>query len=177
MEADFEYKFVYRNVKYPRLEFRTGKLLLILPNGQKPEDVIERHENWIRKKKELIEESLRETNSKKLINRSDHETRDFIQHLVYEISNELNVSINKIYFRKMKTKWASCSPKKNLTVNILVKYLPRNLIEYVIYHEITHLIERRHNESFWKIISKKFPNYDEMEKELFTYWFLIQKQR
>lgn len=39
----------------------------------------------------------------------------------------------------MKTKWASFSPKNNLTINKLMKYLPDDLIEYVIFHEISHL--------------------------------------
>ncbi|MBU4373581.1 MAG: DUF45 domain-containing protein, partial [Euryarchaeota archaeon] len=46
---------------------------------------------------------------------------------------------------------------------------------YVIFHEMVHLIERKHNEHFWNIISNKFENYSEKEKELFEYWFLIQK--
>ncbi len=39
---------------------------------------------------------------------------------------------------------------------------------------MAHLIERKHNEKFWKIVSNKFKNYEENEKELFEYWFLIQ---
>ncbi|MBU3965756.1 MAG: M48 family metallopeptidase [Euryarchaeota archaeon] len=74
----------------------------------------------------------------------------------------------------MKSKWGSCSPKKNLTINTLLKYLPEEIIEYVIFHEMAHLIERKHNEKFWKIISNKFQNYEENEKELFEYWFLIR---
>lgn len=81
----------------------------------------------------------------------------------------MKVSVNKIYFRKMKTKWASCSSKKNLTINTLLRYLPKDLIEYVIYHEMAHLVEKRHNERFWKIISHRFPDYKKVEKELFIY--------
>jgi len=81
--------------------------------------------------------------------------------------------IHKIYFRRMKTKWASCSLKGNLTVNTLMKYLPEELIRYVIFHETAHLIERRHNDRFWGIISQKFGNYEKMEQDLFSYWFLI----
>ena len=76
----------------------------------------------------------------------------------------------------MKTKWASCSKKRNLTINTLMKFLPDYLIEYIIFHEIAHLKERKHNENFWKIVSRKFKNYEEMEKELFIYWFLIWKK-
>jgi predicted metal-dependent hydrolase len=75
----------------------------------------------------------------------------------------------------MKTKWASHSKNNNLTINTLAKYLPQELIEYIIYHETTHAIERKHNQNFWNIITKKFPDYKNKEKNLLTYWFIIQK--
>ncbi|VVB90928.1 Uncharacterised protein [uncultured archaeon] len=100
----------------------------------------------------------------------------FISSTVEIISSDLKININNLYFRRMKSKWGSCSPNKNLTINKLLKYLPDNLIEYVIFHEMSHVIERKHNEHFWRVISTKFDNYEEIEKELFEYWFLIQKK-
>jgi hypothetical protein len=75
----------------------------------------------------------------------------------------------------MRTKWASLSSAKNLTVNRLMKHLPEYLIRYVIFHELAHIIEKRHNEKFWEIISRKFKNYQKMEREMFIYWFLVSK--
>ncbi|MBU4491936.1 MAG: M48 family metallopeptidase, partial [Euryarchaeota archaeon] len=83
------------------------------------------------------------------------------------IFRNLKISINNIYFRRMKSKWGSRSSKKNLTINTLLRYLPDNLIEYVIFHEMVHLIERKHNERFWGFISGKFNNYKDKEKELY----------
>ncbi len=101
--------------------------------------------------------------------------KQYIEYIVENISSDLKINIKDIYFRRMKSKWGSCSPNKNLTINKFLKYLPENLIEYVIFHEMIHLKERRHNKHFWRIISTKFDNYEEKEKELFEYWFLIQK--
>lgn len=170
-----DYEVVHRDIKYPRLEFKTGKLILILPRNYKDYEIfIEKHEKWIGKKKNFIETALIESESKKLIERSLIEFKSLIYTLTRSISKELELKINNIYFRKMKTKWGSCSSKKNLTINTLLRYLPENLIEYVIFHEIIHLIEKKHNEQFWKIISQKFKDYPKMEKELFVYWFLLQ---
>jgi predicted metal-dependent hydrolase len=107
--------------------------------------------------------------------RTDNELKQLISSIIEDISSDLEINIHNIYFRRMKSKWGSCSPNKNLTINTLLKYLPYNLIEYVVFHEMIHLIERKHNEHFWKIIANKFDNYKEKEKELFEYWFLIQK--
>jgi len=173
--SNVDYEVIYRNVKYPRLEFKTGELILILPkNYQNHEDIIEKHKKWINEKKNFIERSLIESKDKKLVERNFKEFKLLACHLAGKISKELKLEINKIYFRKMKTKWGSCSSKKNLTLNTLLRYLPEDLVEYVIFHEIIHLIEKKHNERFWRIISGKFKNYQEMEKELFIYWFLLQ---
>jgi len=170
------YSVSYRSVKYPRLEFKTGKLLLILPFGFKPTPLLEKHKSWILKKIRFINECLKETSKKKNVRRMEEEFKDLIHSSIRETSKELKGKLRKIYFRKMKTKWASCSTKKNLTVNTLMKYLPDHLIKYVIFHEIAHLKEKRHNGKFWEMISKKFVNYHELERDLFVYWFQVARK-
>lgn len=172
---EIQYNIDYRNVKYSRLEFKTGNLILILPkNYKKEKELIEKHKKWIYKKAEIISNALKKSKSKKLVNRSKEEFRNFVKSTAKKFLKELNLQVNKIYFRKMNSKWASCSSEKNLTLNTLLSFLPNKLIEYVIYHEILHLKERKHNKLFWKIISEKFKDYENKEKELFVYWFLIQ---
>lgn len=178
MDKPVEYTVAYRNVKHPRLEYKTGTLLLILPKTSKDEkQVLEKYKKWIQKKELVIRKSLEEAQVKNLnLNRTDKELRNLIHTLAQNYQTELNTKIDKIYFRKMKTKWASHSRNGNLTVNTLLKHLPQDIIEYITYHEITHSIERKHNEKFWNIINKKFPDYQNKEKDLLTYWFIIQKK-
>ena len=75
----------------------------------------------------------------------------------------------------MKTKWASHSQNNNLTINTLLKFLPEDLISYIIYHETAHNIERKHNETFWTLINRKHPDYQAKEENLLAYWFLTQE--
>jgi len=163
----------YRNVKYPRVEFKTGKLLLVLPSGFDPEIVLKKHKKWILKKIEFIENCLKEAENKEIAERKEKEFREIIHSMAERISEEMGEKLNKIYFRTMKTKWASCSTKKNLTVNKLMKFLPEHLLYYIIFHEIAHLKQKRHNERFWGIIEKKFDNHEALERELFIYWFRV----
>lgn len=176
-DSTIKYEIVHRNIKYPRLEFKNGKLLLVLPKDHTDfGDIIEKHKGWIFKRNSDIAAALEKAQKRKLdLKRTDEELKELISSIVEDISSDLKININDIYFRRMKSKWGSCSPDKNLTINKLLKYLPRDLIEYVIFHEMIHLIERKHNGHFWKIIASKFDNYEEKEKELFEYWFLIQK--
>jgi len=167
------YSVSHRNVRYPRLEFRTGELLLVLPFGYKADALLDKHRSWILKKTRFIKECLRDTSSKKLVKRSEKEFKDIVYHFIKGVSKEFGEELNRVYFRKMKTKWASCSVKRNLTINRLMRYLPEYLLKYVIFHEIAHLKEKRHNDKFWKRISNKFNNYRELEKDLFVYWFQV----
>ena len=167
------YKVVYRRIKYPRIELKTGKIVVILPKGHDPEQILRKHEKWIQDKLNIISKALSETEEKSLVNRGRDDLRGIVERFVGSYERELGVNINKIFIRKMKTKWASCSSRRNLTINELMKYLPEQLIGYVVYHELAHLIEKRHNEKFWRIISRKYPDYQKFENQLLAYWFLI----
>ena len=171
------YQIDYRNVEYPRLEFKTGSLLLVLPRNYENEmKIIEKHKDWIHKKEQIIRRALEEAKEKDLIlTRTDEELKNQVHSIVERYQQEFNINIHRIYFKKMKTKWGSYSSKNNLTINTLLKYLPERLIHYIIFHELAHSREKRHNERFWKIIRKKFEDYQTKEKNLLAYWFLVQK--
>ena len=173
-----EYTVEYRNVKHPRCEFKTGTLLIILPKtGWTPEQVLEKYGEWIKRKQGTINTAIQQTTETTFIKtRTNNQLRMLVCKLAEAAQKDLNTKINKIYFKKMKTKWASHSQNNNLTINTLLKFLPEDLISYIIFHETAHSLERKHNEKFWAIVSAKFPDFQTKEKMLLTYWFLIQKQ-
>jgi predicted metal-dependent hydrolase len=170
------YKTDYRNIKYPRLEFKTGTLLLVLPkNYENEKDILTKHKTWINKKQQIIQNALKKSKTKNLnLTRTNQQLKHLVHTIIEKNQKQLHIKINKIYFRKMKTKWGSYSTKGNLTINTLLKHLPNKLIEYVILHEMTHSQERKHNKRFWKIISKKIKEHQKREKDLLVYWFLVQ---
>jgi predicted metal-dependent hydrolase len=163
-------------VKYPRLEYKTGNLLLILPTTYENEiTIIQKHKDWIQKKKGTIQKARQEAKEKNLVLiRTDEALKKLIHSIIEKYKKAFNFKIEKIYFRRMKTKWGSFSSKGNLTINTLLKFLPKGLIEYVIFHELAHSQERKHNERFWRIVMQKFRNYQTKEKDLLVYWFLVQ---
>ncbi|MDI6655792.1 MAG: M48 family metallopeptidase [Candidatus Hydrothermarchaeota archaeon] len=172
---DVKYRASRRDVCYPRLEFKTGNLLLVLPRNYKGEkELIKSHSNWIYEKSIFIKNSLKNIKDKSLLKRSDEEFKQLVYSLVRNFSKELKIDINKIFFRKMKSKWGSCSSRKNLTFHTFLKYLPETLIKYIVLHEMAHLIERKHDHKFWEIVSEKYKNHQKCESDLFSYWFLIK---
>ena len=159
---------VHRNIKYPRLEFKTGRLLLVLPNNYRDSnDIVIKHKDWIHRRSSEIAEALEEAKNRKLdLKRTDREFKGLISSIVEDISSDLKININTIYFRKMKSKWGSCSPNRNLTINTLLRFLPGNLIDYVIFHEMVHLIEKKHNEIFHAYMDKFMPMWKSYRDEL-----------
>lgn len=71
--------------------------------------------------------------------------------------------------RKMKTKWGSCNiDKRSIWLNLELAKKPVNCIEYVVVHEMVHLIERNHNARFIELMDRFMPNWrlnrDELNK-------------
>lgn len=173
--SSVKYGVAYRNVKYPRLEFRTGMLNLILPQNYKGENrLLQSHKKWILSKDKAIKQAIKLSKNKKIKEKTEEEFKKFA--LDYHEKHSKIAKARKVSFKKMKSKWGSCSSKGVLTFNTLMRFLPKHLIEYVVFHEMMHIKERKHNQKFWSLISKKYKNYKAKEKDLFIYWFLIQNR-
>jgi hypothetical protein len=171
------YDIVYRKIKYPRLEFKTGKLHLVLPKNHKNhERLIEKHKDWIYKRHSEIQTALRNAENIQLdLNRTEDDLRYLVNSYVEKLEDELDVTVNKVSFRKMRSKWGSCSSERNITINTFLKYLPAIYIEYVVFHEMLHLVEWKHNKRFWGMVNTRYRGYKEYEKGLSSYWLLVRK--
>jgi predicted metal-dependent hydrolase len=172
-DIEVNYEVVHRRIKNPRLETKTGKLVLILPEGYYDhQGLVKRYQEWIYKKISLINSS---ENLKLNLNRSEADLKGLINFLVNMYSLELGKKYNNISFRKMRARWGSCDSQGNLKFNKSLKYLPEELIEYVVFHEVAHLSELGHNKDFWEIVRLKYSNYKELDQELSAYWFTIKE--
>ena len=97
-----------------------------------------------------------------------------LEPVVGEYSRKLGVEFNRITIRKQRTRWGSCSSNRNLSFNLLLICLPRELIRYVAWHEVAHIKEKHHGRAFRELVGLEFGNYREMEKRLAEYWSSVQ---
>lgn len=97
--------------------------------------------------------------------------RQKLRTLAKEYSKRTGLKPNKLKINQQKTKWGSCSNKKNISFNLKLICLCEELIKYVVFHEMLHLKEKKHSFSFWEKIGKEFPDYKDLEKKLLKYWF------
>ena len=80
---------------------------------------------------------------------------------------EENIPIPNLKIRKMTSRWGVCNIKnKNVTLNLELAKYRLEVLDYVIVHELSHLIHPNHSKSFWLLVSKYYPNYKEVRKYL-----------
>lgn len=76
---------------------------------------------------------------------------------------------NKVSIKNQRSRWASCSENGNLNFNLILAALPIEIIDYVIIHELAHLIELNHSKDFWNIVKMTDPEFQTHRKLLHKY--------
>ena len=80
---------------------------------------------------------------------------------------EENIPSPNLKIRRMTSRWGVCNTKnKNITLNLELSKYPIQMLDYVIVHELSHLIHPNHSKLFWNVVYKYFPNYKEARKYL-----------
>ncbi len=74
-------------------------------------------------------------------------------------AERMGVTYNRIAVKEQKTKWGSCSGKKNLNFNWKLILMPESVLDYIVVHELAHLIEMNHSSAFWAQVAKIMPDY------------------
>ena len=73
----------------------------------------------------------------------------------------IGVKPSSISTRTYSRRWGSCSSKKDITFNWLILMAPHSVIDYVVVHELCHLIHHNHSPKYWRIVKSFYPNYKE----------------
>ncbi len=87
--------------------------------------------------------------------------------LIRKWEPKLAVTVTAYFLQRMKTKWGSCNPRKgHIRLNTELVKKPRDLLEFVVVHEMMHLIEPTHSERFLSLLCKHYPSWREARTEL-----------
>jgi len=102
----------------------------------------------IDKRKKILDEWYRKT------------LTEIVPTVIAQYEESMKVNVVEFAIKKMKTKWGTCNIEaKRIWLNLELAKKPRECIEYVVVHEMTHLLERHHNEEFIAYLSKFFPKF------------------
>ena len=98
-----------------------------------------------------------------------NEAKKKISDRIIKLSRKYDIPFNKVFVKNQKTLWGSCSAKKNINLNINIIRLPKELMDYVILHELVHIRCRRHDKKYWQELEKIIPNARKLDRELDDY--------
>ena len=107
------------------------------------------------KRKEIIEDWYRK------------QLKEIIPKYITKLEKKMNVQVKEIGIKKMKTKWGTCNIEaKRIWLNLELAKKPIHCLEYIIIHEMTHLLERNHNTRFVSLMNNLLPNWKDVKEEL-----------
>lgn len=87
--------------------------------------------------------------------------------LIVKWEVQLGVRVSGYFLQRMKTRWGSCNPKiGNIRLNTELVKKPRDLLEYVLVHEMVHLLAPNHKDGFITLLNKHWPHWRESRAEL-----------
>ncbi len=92
-----------------------------------------------------------------------------------QLGFELDLPCRRISVRGQKTRWASCSSQKDISLNYKLLFLPRPLVHYVLIHELCHTVHMNHSDQFWALVAEKLPDYKRWVCELKTGWRYVPR--
>lgn len=85
--------------------------------------------------------------------------RDTILERLEYYKTRLGVNYAQVRIKEQKTRWGSCSGKGNLNFNWKLVMAPSDIIDYVVVHELCHLVHMNHSHNFWKLVERELPDY------------------
>ena len=172
-EKKIEYS-LRRNRKAKNLRLTVycdGSLALTVPwrvSFKRAQDFILQNSDWVTKKIEGMKnrKSFFSQSSQSEYSREKKMALQKIKQKVEHFNKFYGFSYNRITVRNQKTRWGSCSSKRNLNYNYRVAMLPDKYADYIIVHELCHLGQFDHSEKFWNLVKKTVPDCDKIKKRL-----------
>ena len=136
---------------------------------------VENHRSWILEKTEVMAEREEKRKSTpapppELLSKTDRMKIQLkIGKRVRHYCEAMGVTVGYVTVKNQKTRWGSCSAKGNVNFNYQLAFLPDELLDYVVIHELAHRRHMDHSRAFWAEVEKYCPDYLERREQLKEY--------
>ena len=118
---------------------------------------LEHAKEFVQSKQAWIQKHLREMRESQNAQKPQPElspdelnrTQDELFSRLEYFSKKYKIPYNRAAFRCQKTKWGSCSPQNNISLNVNIVFLPEHLQDYILLHELCHIRHKNHGKDFW----------------------------
>jgi predicted metal-dependent hydrolase len=94
------------------------------------------------------------------------EARELVVARIEHFNRHYDFAYKKITIRNQKSRWGSCSHKGNINFNYKIVYLPPELQDYIVVHELCHLKQMNHSRAFWDLVGEQVSDHKELRKML-----------
>jgi len=143
-----------KKLKHSYISIDKNKTITIKTNSNNSnyiKSLLEKKQVWIQKQLTKIENLI-------LIEPIPLYSLEFLQERIDYFSSKMNLEYKIVKFRKMKSRWGSCNSKKEITLNKELTRIDKNLIDYVVVHELAHLKYMNHSREFHALVEQYLSN-------------------
>jgi predicted metal-dependent hydrolase len=160
--------------------FRNISVSVPLRLGIKEADrFLRQKSDWINKNLQEIREYETQVRTRlgEVVKIDESGAKSVLKNRTLYLAEKFAFEVNRIAVKKQRTRWGSCSSKKNINLNINLIHLPDELIDHVILHELVHTRIPDHSSSFWIELAKYSPEPKVKKKMLKNYQYLLYQLR
>jgi predicted metal-dependent hydrolase len=100
-------------------------------------------------------------------------TREHIVPWLLRLADERGLPVSRVVVRAQRTRWASCSARKTISLNARLLFLHEHLVRYVLLHELAHTVEMNHSARYWALLRSLDGDLETADSELRSAWRLI----
>ncbi len=152
------------------LRVRDGEVVITTPPRVRKsfiEEFIRSKADWITDKLGLFK-GVQRLPTESAAERRKHRAQALriVHDKIAKLNAHYNFTYNKIAIRDQRTRWGSCSSRKNLNFNYRIVFLPDELAEYLVAHELFHLAQMNHGPDSWNLVCGSIPDYKKLRADL-----------
>ena len=166
-----EYEVIYSDRRTLSLSVKNGRLIVRAPrrtSETKIKEAVLSHMDWI--KKHIASQEIRAKNHPDPTPEQEAEMRRRARKILVAktayFAEIMGLKYGRITITGAKTRFGACSSKGNISYSFRLMSYPEEAIDYVVVHELSHLVEMNHSKAFYKIIESVLPDYKERKKLL-----------
>jgi predicted metal-dependent hydrolase len=91
---------------------------------------------------------------------------EHLNHWLRRVSDQTGLQYTATSIRQQQTRWGSCSPRRSISLNARLLFLPPELVTYVLVHELCHTRHLNHSPKFWRLVEFYLPDYRQSDRQL-----------
>ena len=173
-----EIQYAGKSIPYTLQRSRIKNLYIYIKNGEvivkaplkladkQIEKFLNKKSKWIYENLEKNKDKINKEKEEKIGKEDVERLQKIVKENIYKYSKILGKRPKKVRIRDLKYAWGSCSSNQNISINLKLATKDKRAIEYVVLHEMCHLIYMNHSKNFWDLIEKNMPKYKEYKKLL-----------